>query len=126
MPADWQFEHSIVTTACPREAWAFMTNLENLADMEPAVERFELDGPFATGTRGRTIAEGFQQEWELSGVVSEESYVITGAEPDFVLSFLWSFEDHGEGSRLTRDTDEGQCSRRQGDASIRRTRSSKN
>jgi hypothetical protein len=37
--------------------------------LEPGVERIELDGPFATGTTGRTVAPDFTREWRLSDVV---------------------------------------------------------
>ena len=38
----------------PADAWAFWSDLRNHMRLEPGVERIELDGPFATGTTGRT------------------------------------------------------------------------
>ncbi len=101
MTAEWEFEHSIVTSASRSDAWAFWSDLRNHAEMEPGDERIELDGPFETGTKGRTIAKGSQQEWKLSEVIPEKRFVITGEVPDFVLSFAWDFTDEGTGTRMT-------------------------
>ncbi len=99
MTTDWEFEHSIVTSANRSIAWAFWSDVQNHAKMEGV--RIELDGPFQTGSKGRTIATGFQQEWELSEVISEKRFVITGEDASCVLSFAWDFEDEGAGTRMT-------------------------
>lgn len=98
---DWAFEHAVATRATLRDAWAFWSDLRNHAEMEPGVESIELDGPFETGTKGRTIGANFQQEWELSEVIHEKRFVIAGAAPGFVLSFAWMFESDGTGTRMT-------------------------
>ena len=101
--AAWEFEHSIYTNARRKDAWDYWSDMRNHASMEPGVERIELDGPFATGTRGRTIATAFQQEWELTEVIDGRRFVITGLTPDGdgALSFAWEFEDEGTGTRMT-------------------------
>jgi Polyketide cyclase / dehydrase and lipid transport len=96
---EWSFEHA-VTTRAPRAAmWAFWSDLRNLMRLEPVVERIELDGPFATGTTGRTVVPSFTQEWRLSDVVPELRFAIIGLTPDGggALSFAWEFEDDGSG-----------------------------
>lgn len=100
--AEWAFEHSIFTIAGREDAWAYWSDLRN-HEAEPGVESIELDGPFETGTTGRTVATGFTQEWELSEVVEGRRFVITGLTPDGEgsLSFGWEFEDEGHGTRLT-------------------------
>jgi hypothetical protein len=77
--------------------------MQNHARMEPGVERIELDGPFVAGTAGRTISNGFAQEWQLTEVVDGQRFVVTGFTPDGAgsLSFAWEFEDAGTGTRLT-------------------------
>ena len=101
--AVWEFEHSIFTNARRKDVWVYWSDMRNHARMEPDVERIELDGPFATGTTGRTIATAFQQEWELTEVIDGRRIVITGLTPDGdgALSFAWEFEDEGTGTRMT-------------------------
>ena len=96
---EWSFEHAVATRASRAEAWAFWSDMRNHMRLEPGVDRIELDGPFATGTMGRTVASGFTHEWRLSDVVSEQRFAITGFTPDGVgeLSFAWEFEDDESG-----------------------------
>ena len=44
---EWSFEHTIFTNARRRIAWAYWSDLRNHAEMEPGVEKIELDGPCA-------------------------------------------------------------------------------
>lgn len=100
---EWAFEHAVVTRARRADVWTYWSDLRNHARMEPGVERIELDGPFATGTTGRTIATVFTREWWLADVVPERRFVITGLTPDGAgsLSFAWEFEDDKAGTRMT-------------------------
>lgn len=101
---EWSFEHAVATRAPRAAAWAFWSDLRNHMRLEPGVERIELDGPFATGTTGRTVAPGFTREWLLSDVVPERRFAITGFTPDGAgaLSFAWEFEDdRSGGTRMT-------------------------
>lgn len=101
--ADWEFEHSIYTEANRKDAWNYWSDVENHGKMEPGVESIELDGPFTSGTTGRTITSDYTQEWVLTTVVEGKRWVITGYTPDGngTLSFEWKFEDVGEGTRMT-------------------------
>lgn len=49
---EWEFKHSIYTEANRMDAWAYWSDTDNNAKMEPGVKRIELDGPFETGTTG--------------------------------------------------------------------------
>lgn len=100
---EWEFEHSIVTIANRKDAWAYWSDVRSHAKMEPGVERIELDGPFETGTTGRTVMETFTQEWTLTDVAEGERWEITGHTPDgsLTLRFRWTFEDEGDGTRMT-------------------------
>lgn len=99
----WEFEHSVVTAAKRRAVWNYWTDLRNHARVEESVDRIELDGPFATGTTGRTIGPGLRQEWRLTDVVDGTRFVITGetADGSGSLSFAWEFDDSPGGRRMT-------------------------
>ncbi len=101
--SEWECEQSAFTNASRMAVWAYWSDLSNHAKMEPGVERIELDGPFATGTTGRTIATEFQQDWALSDVVEGRRFGITGftADGNGVLSFCWDFKDEDDGTRVT-------------------------
>lgn len=100
--AEWEFEHSIYTKASRGNAWDFWTSFK-YHEMDPGVESIELDGPFETGTTGRTVTGDYTQEWELTDVIERKRVVITGRTPDGEgsLIFDWRFNDEGDGTRLT-------------------------
>lgn len=100
---EWEFEHSIFTIANRKDAWDYCSDVENHANMEPGIERIELDGSFVTGTTGRTITSDYTQEWELTTVAEGQQWIITGYTPDGngILRFAWKFEDEGSGTRMT-------------------------
>ena len=102
MTGNWEFQHSFVTKASRPMAWTFWSNLRNHED-EPGVDKIELDGPFETGTTGRTMATEYTQEWKLTEVIEGRRFVITGLTPDGEgsLSFEWEFEDDVCGTRMT-------------------------
>ena len=60
---EWSFEHTVATRAARADAWAYWSDLRNHMRLEPGVERIELDGPFVTGTTGRTVALGLTSDW---------------------------------------------------------------
>ncbi|MGI9455391.1 MAG: hypothetical protein ACR2NU_02455 [Aeoliella sp.] len=99
MPNSWEFKQSLFTKLSRSFAWKFWSNLKNHAELEGVT--IELDGPFQTGTKGRTITTNSRQEWVLSEVIDEKRFVITGREANFGLSFAWEFEDEGTGVRMT-------------------------
>ena len=99
MASNWEFKHSFVTTTSRSVAWAYWSDMQNHAEMESV--QIELDGPFQTGTKGRTITATSRQEWELSEVNQEKRFVTTGRDSGFELSFAWDFEDEGTGTRMT-------------------------
>ncbi len=98
MTTKWEFKHSFVTSTSRSVAWAFCSDMQNHAEEGVTIE---LDGPFQTGTKGRSITANWRQEWELREVVAEKRFVTTGREFGFELSFAWDFEDEGTGTRMT-------------------------
>ena len=100
---DWKITNSLFTQSKRSAVWTFMTDMSNQVRMESAVKAIELDGPFESGTRGRTIMEEYTQEWILEDVVVEGQFTIVGQTDgqDFSLSFCWQMEDENGGTRLT-------------------------
>jgi hypothetical protein len=47
----WIHEESIETTASPARIWEIFANVANWGDWNAGIERIELHGPFASGTR---------------------------------------------------------------------------
>jgi carbon monoxide dehydrogenase subunit G len=99
---EWRCEQTAVTMADRATVWAFWTNMDNHVELEDGVESIELDGPFVTGTTGRTRHADFEQEWELSDVVEGVGFGVKGYTPDRrgTLTFSWKLEDEGPGTRI--------------------------
>lgn len=101
---EWACEQLAVTRAERMTAWLFWSDMSNHVKLyDGAVQSIELDGPFVTGTRGRTVTPDFQQEWQLSDVVDGRHFGITGLTPDGegALTFSWDFEEQEDGTRIT-------------------------
>lgn len=68
----WACQCSVEVDVPPRFAWEFLTNIANWVD--PPAE-FELDGPFAPGTRGTTRMPGQPpRSWVITDVQPESSF----------------------------------------------------
>lgn len=92
--AVWEFAHALECRA-PREfAWAYWTNAENWDD-PPA--RFEFDGPFAVGTRLKTILPGQELESVIREVVEGSSARIEMGVMSALVAFCWKFEESDGG-----------------------------
>jgi len=90
----WEFAHA-VECAAPREfAWNYWTNPANWDD-PPA--RFEFDGPFAVGTRLKTILPRQELESVIREVVEERSARIEMEVMSAVVAFCWEFEELDKG-----------------------------
>lgn len=99
---EWRCEQSAVTTASRMAAWSYWTNMDHHVELEPGVEKIEVDGPFVTGTTGRTTTAGLQQEWRLTDVVEGRRFGIMGftADQRGTLTFSWELEDEDAGTRI--------------------------
>ncbi|MFE3767466.1 polyketide cyclase [Streptomyces sp. NPDC059104] len=47
----WTYEHSVETTATTSSVWHLWADVERWADWNSEIEKIEIDGPFAVGTR---------------------------------------------------------------------------
>jgi hypothetical protein len=103
----WSFQHSVECAASRSFAWTYWTNIANWND-PPA--KFELDGPFAVGSRLTTTLPDQTLHSVIRYVEPGYAATIDMELPDGVLSFHWTFEDLSETrsritQRLTLSTD---------------------
>jgi hypothetical protein len=87
--AAWQIEHAVDVDVSVSSAWRWRTDVNNWED-PPA--RFQLDGPFASGSWGTTLIPGQEPwRWQVRDVRPGELFVIEMPLDDAVLAFEWSF-----------------------------------
>jgi hypothetical protein len=86
----WHIQHSVEAAVSCSFAWDWRTNIENWDD-PPA--RFQLHGPFATGSWGTTDLPGQPPwRWQIREVRPDTSFVIDMPLDGAVLTFEWLFE----------------------------------
>src|SRR6266436_1126368 len=92
--------HAVETNASPAFAWNYWTDVANWYD-PPA--KFELDGPFASGSRGTTrLPEQEPLEWVIREVTPPNAATIEMQLEGATLSFEWRFAGLADGrTRLT-------------------------
>ena len=88
--AVWEFQHSVECNAGRQLAWKYWTNIANWDD-PPA--RFQLDGPFAAGSRLTTILPGQSLTSLIRDVNPEREATIKMQLEQATLSFHWKFEE---------------------------------
>jgi hypothetical protein len=99
---EWACQCSVEANVPVAFAWQFMSDVRNWSD--PPAE-FNLDGPFATGTRGTTrMPDGQVYPWTLRDVDPGKAYTIEGGDvlERAVMLCHWRFDplaDHQ--TRLT-------------------------
>ena len=96
----WETTHSVETNASPAFAWRYWTNIANCDD--PPAE-FELDGPFAAGSRGATRLPGQEPlRWLIGEITPPSAATIEMGLEGAALSFEWRFVGLADGrTRLT-------------------------
>jgi hypothetical protein len=96
----WHLEHSVEAEVSATSAWSFWTDVRNWDD-PPA--RFELDGPFAVGSKGSTLIPAQEPlHWSVREVRPGDVATIEMPLDRATLSFEWRFEALSEHrTRLT-------------------------
>jgi hypothetical protein len=95
----WTFEYSLECNASRQFAWAYWTNIANWKD-GPAI--FEVDGPFAVGSKLTSTLPGQTWHSSIRHVEPDRAATIEMQLPDGVLTFHWTFEDLPEArARIT-------------------------
>ncbi len=96
----WEITYSVDTNASPAFAWQYWSNIANWDD-PPA--KFELDGPFTTGSRGATRLPGPEPlPWFIRDVAPPNAATIEMSLDGAALLFEWRFVGLADGrTRLT-------------------------
>jgi hypothetical protein len=96
----WEITHSVETNATPAFVWHYWTNIANWDD-PPA--KFELEGPFAAGSRGVTRLPGQEAlHWLIREVTPPNAATIEICLDGAALAFEWRFVALADGrTRLT-------------------------
>jgi hypothetical protein len=96
----WEMTHAVETNASPAFAWNYWTDVANWDD-PPA--KFELEGPFANGSRGTTRLPGQEPlHWLIREVTPPNAATIEMNLDGAALSFEWRFAGLADGrTRLT-------------------------
>jgi hypothetical protein len=96
----WSFEHSVLCAVSTEFAWEFWTDVRTWA-LDVDVESVELDGDFAAGTHGVTLSRSSGRiEWRIAEVQPGRA-VLEFAAPCVVARFVWTFENQGDGTKIT-------------------------
>jgi hypothetical protein len=70
-----RFNHTVETTAPPETIWRIWTDVPTWKAWDDGLKTAELDGPFATGTKGTLIPDkGPKARFVLTEVVPGQSY----------------------------------------------------
>src|SRR5262249_43173638 len=89
----WTFQHSVECATSRSFAWAYWTNIDNWSD---GAAKFELDGPFAAGSKLTTTLPGQTMQSVIRYVDPGSKATIEMQLPESTLSFHWHFEDLSE------------------------------
>jgi hypothetical protein len=97
----WSFEHAVDCPVKPEFAWKFWTEVSNWI-LDADLESVELQGPFASGSKGTTVSRSSGTiEWRLADVERGRTATIEIAFPGATGRFRWTFEAAGKGTRIT-------------------------
>ncbi len=96
----WEMTHAVETSASPAFAWNYWTNVANWDDPPP---KFELDRPFACGSRGTTRLRGQEPlHWFIREVNPPHAATIEMQLEGATVSFEWRLVGLTDGrTRLT-------------------------
>jgi hypothetical protein len=98
----WSFEHAVECPVKREFAWKFWTEVSNWI-LDPDMESVELDGPFATGSKGTTVSRSSGKiEWRLAGVEAGRAATMEIVFPGAIGRFRWTFDPAGAaGTKIT-------------------------
>ena len=99
----WVAEHSIETTATPEAIWRQWSDVDAWVEWNGDIERIELDGPFAAGSRITMTPSGQEPvELRIAEAVEPELFVDEADLGDIVVRTIHRVERLGQGrARVT-------------------------
>jgi uncharacterized protein YndB with AHSA1/START domain len=103
----WAYEHSVDSGAGAPAIWAVWADVPGWPGWNAGVEKIEIDGPFAPGTRFRMAAPGEETiEMQLADVVQHELFTDVMDAGDFVVTTVHRLEPlTGGGTRVVYRTE---------------------
>jgi hypothetical protein len=100
MEQPWSFEHAVDCPVSHEFVWKFWTQVSNWI-LDPDIESVELDGPFASGSKGVTLSRSSGKiEWQLASVEPGRSATMELTMPGAIGRFRWTFAKSGSGTRI--------------------------
>ena len=99
----WRTEHSIETTAAPRAIWRLWADVDGWPEWNGGIERIQLEGPFAAGSRIVMTPSGQEPvELRLAEVVEPDRFVDEADLGEVVVRTSHYVQPlQGEGTRVT-------------------------
>ena len=99
----WVTEHSVETTAPPEAIWRQWSDVDRWPEWNGDIERIEVDGPFAVGSRIRMVPVGDEPvELRIAEVVEPELFVDEADLGEIVVRTIHRVEQLvGERTRVT-------------------------
>jgi uncharacterized protein YndB with AHSA1/START domain len=96
----WVTEHSVETTAAPEAIWREWSDVDRWPEWNGDIERIELDGPFAVGTRITMTPIGDEPvELHIAEAVEPELFVDEADLGEIVVRTIHRVEELDQGRR---------------------------
>jgi hypothetical protein len=96
----WVTEHSVETTAAPEAIWREWSEVDRWPEWNGDIERIELDGPFAVGTRITMTPIGDEPvELRIAEAVEPELFVDEADLGEIVVRTIHHVEELDQGRR---------------------------
>jgi uncharacterized protein YndB with AHSA1/START domain len=96
----WVTEHSVETTAAPEAIWREWSDVSRWPEWNGDIERIELDGPFAVGTRITMTPVGDEPvELRIAEAVEPELFVDEANLGEIVVRTIHRVEELDQGRR---------------------------
>ncbi|HTJ35029.1 MAG TPA: SRPBCC family protein [Dactylosporangium sp.] len=94
----WEYEHAVDTAATAPAVWAVWSDVMSWPSWNAGVEKIDIDGPFAAGTRFRMTPPGEEAiEMRLTDVVPHELFTDVMDAGDFVVTTVHRLQPNPAG-----------------------------
>ncbi|MEU4741076.1 SRPBCC family protein [Actinosynnema sp. NPDC023658] len=100
--ADYEFEHSVDTTAPAAAVWALWSDVDRWTEWDGELDAVTLEGPFAVGSTGTMAIPGQPPiTFALTSVVEGEGFTDETVVPGATLRFVHRVEEVDGRRRIT-------------------------